>query len=121
MDYMIKFLADVNIEKDLVDFIKNSGYDTLWMPDYNRRLNDEELLKIANKEKRVLITNDKDFGELVFLQKKLSAGIILIRVRNQDVKQKLNVLKKLLNYYPEKIKNHFIVLTEKRIRIKMLE
>ena len=40
---MIKFLADVNIEKDLVDFIKNSGYDTLWMPDYNRRLNDEEL------------------------------------------------------------------------------
>ena len=57
--------------------------------------------KIANKEKRVLITNDKDFGELVFLQKKLSAGIILIRVRNQDVKQKLNVLKKLLNYYPK--------------------
>jgi len=118
---MIKFLADVNIEKDIVDFIKNSGCDILWMPDYNCRSSDAELLKLAQSDKRVLITNDKDFGELVFLQKKISAGIILIRVGNQDVQQKLNVLKKLLNYYAGKIENHFIVLTEKRIRIKLLE
>ncbi len=121
MNNMIKFLADVNIEKDIVDFIKKSEYDVLWIPDYNCRLNDDELLKLAKNENRILITNDKDFGELLFLQKKISAGIILKRVKNQDVKQKLYAFKKLLDYYPQKIKNHFIVLTEKRIRIKLLE
>jgi len=118
---MLKFIADVNVEKTLVDFLKAQGFDIIWIPDYDCKLNDDELLKLANKENRVLITNDKDFGELVFLQKKLTTGIILIRIKGQDVKKKLRSLKKLISLYENKIDNHFIVISDRRIRIRILE
>ena len=117
----LKFLADVNIEKALVDYLKNNGYDVIWIPDYNCRLKDEDLLILANIENRILITNDTDFGELIFNQRKISAGIILIRIKGQKVSKKLDVLRKLLINYSEKIKNHYIVISDKRIRIKAME
>jgi predicted nuclease of predicted toxin-antitoxin system len=118
---MLRFLADVNVEKKLVDFLKNEGYDVLWIPDYDCSIKDNELLDLANQEHRVLITNDKDFSELVFLQKKVSMGIILIRIKGQQVAKKLHSLRKLLKFHADKIENHFIVVSERRIRIRILE
>lgn len=118
---MLKFLADVNIEKDIVNFLRDKEYDVLWIPDYDCRLKDDDLLTLANKEKRVLITNDTDFGEIIFLQKKVTHGIILIRIKGQIVNKKIKVLKKLIENYSDRIKNNFIVITDKRIRIRSLE
>ena len=83
MDATIKFLADVNVEKEIVDYLSENKYDVKWIPDYNCEMLDEDLLKLATTEKRILITNDKDFGELTVLQKRLSTGIILLRVKGQ--------------------------------------
>jgi predicted nuclease of predicted toxin-antitoxin system len=113
---MIKFIADVNVEKGIVDFLLQNGYDVKWIPDYDCEITDDQLLKIAKKENRILITNDKDFGELVFLQKKHSAGLILIRVKEQKTSIKLKLFKKLLMNYSEKILNHFVVITETKFR-----
>jgi hypothetical protein len=44
----IKFLADVNIEKPLVDYLLKQGYDIKWVPDYNCEIPDEDLLQLAN-------------------------------------------------------------------------
>jgi predicted nuclease of predicted toxin-antitoxin system len=118
---MLKFLADVNIEKDVVDFLKKQGFDVLWIPDYDCRLEDDDLLELANKEKRILITNDTDFGEIVFLQKKISKGIVLIRVKGQEVHIKLRVLRKLIKFHSDKLKNSFIVVSDRRIRIRPME
>ncbi len=118
---MLKFMADVNVEKTLVDYIKEEGFDVLWIPDYDCRITDDELLFLANREKRILITNDTDFGELVYLQKKISTGIILIRVKGQNERKKLYSLKKVIKNYKDKIENHFIVVTEKRIRFRKME
>ena len=112
----IRFLADVNIEKSIVDLLKKEGFDILWIPDYNCQLTDDELLDLSNKEGRILITNGKDFGELMFLQKKISCGIILIRIKGQDVEKKKKEILKLLELYKEKIINHFIVITDTKIR-----
>lgn len=49
-------------------------------------MDDADLLMMAKQENRIL-TNDKDFGELVFLQKKLSLGILLLRVKGQSTKE----------------------------------
>jgi predicted nuclease of predicted toxin-antitoxin system len=88
----IKFLADVNIEKPIVEFLQENGYNTKWIPDLDCRMTDEKLLEMANKEKRILITNDKDFGELTFRQKRNSTGIILIRVKSQNSRDKVRLL-----------------------------
>ncbi len=113
----IKFLADVNEEKTLVDYLSKQGYDIKWVPDYNCEMLDEDLLRLANKEKRILITNDKDFGDLVFFQKKLSAGTILFRVKNQKSQEKIKLMKKLLMGYRDKLSNHYVVITKVKVRI----
>lgn len=92
----MKLLADVNIEKPIVDYMVEIGFDVKWIPDYNCMLPDDDLLAIANAESRVLMTNDKDFGELVFRQNKIATGIILIRMKGADSEKKVEAVKKLL-------------------------
>ncbi|MBI4686173.1 MAG: DUF5615 family PIN-like protein [Nitrospirae bacterium] len=118
---LVRFIADVNVEKPIVDYLSEDGYDIKWIPNYDCEITDENLLNLANKEKRILITNDKDFGELIFLQEKLSTGIILIRIKGQKTKEKLSLVKKLLKNYSHKLLNHFTVITEKKIRFIPLE
>jgi predicted nuclease of predicted toxin-antitoxin system len=113
----IRFLADVNVEKPVVDYLLKEGYDIKWIPDIEIEMSDEGLLQIANREKRILITNDKDFGELIFLQKKLMPGIILIRAKGLRSREKVRLMKKLLMGYREKLLNHFVVLTKNKIRV----
>ena len=112
----MKILADVNVEKSIVEYLVGINLDVLWIPDYNCMLSDEELLNMANSQDRVLITNDKDFGELVFRQKKLTAGIVLVRMKGYDAEKKVVVIEKLFRNYPGKIYNHFVVVTKNKLR-----
>ena len=117
----LRFLADVNIEKGIVDCLQNKRYDVKWIPNYNCGMNDEDLLKLAKDERRILITNDKDFGELTFLQKKISVGIILFRVKDQDSKKKAELMEKLITNFYDKILNNFIVITNTKFRFIPME
>jgi predicted nuclease of predicted toxin-antitoxin system len=117
----IKFVADVNIEKAIIDHLTENKYDVKWIPDYDCEILDEELLNLANTEKRILITNDKDFGELTFLQKRISTGIILLRIRGQKAQDKVKLLDKLLQKYSDKLPGHFVVITKNKIRFVPME
>ena len=117
----IKFLADVNVERHIVDSLRKENFDVKWIPDFDASMSDEDLLRLANKEKRILITNDKDFGEVVFYQRRISYGIILIRIKGHVVQPKIKLLKKILRDHRTKIPNHFVTITDKKIRITPLE
>lgn len=103
-----------------IRFVHPDGRKTT-IPDYNCEMDDAALLTMANNEKRILITNDKDFGELVFLRKQNSVGIILIRVKGQDTKEKVELVEKLILNYKEKIPNHFSLITKTKFRFIPLE
>ena len=59
----------MNIEKSVVDELRKSGYDTRWIAEDNPYLDDMSIFKIAQEEDCILLTNDKDFGEIVFRRK----------------------------------------------------
>jgi predicted nuclease of predicted toxin-antitoxin system len=117
----IKFIADANIEKSIVDCLRANGCDVKWVAECAPAMIDSEILKIARREKRILITNDKDFGELVFLQKQLAAGVILFRIKGQQVSEKVRFAQILLENYGEKLAGHFVVIADKKIRFIELE
>jgi predicted nuclease of predicted toxin-antitoxin system len=119
--HILKFIADVNVEKAVVDFLRTEGYDVKWIPDFNRRMPDESLLKLANKERRILVTNDKDFGELTFLQRKCSAGVILIRVKGRKTSDKVKLMEKVLKGHRDKLANHFVVASKTKFRFIPME
>ena len=120
MKSRIKFIADVNVEKSIVDHLKYEGFDIMWIPDYNCMMKDEELLRLANKERRVLITNDKDFGNLVFFKNLISSGIILFHAKEHNVEWKKKILKKVIDDFGEKVCSSFIVIGKDKVRIKPL-
>lgn len=64
----MKFLADESVEKSVVDWLRNQGFDVMYIAEKTPCISDEDVLRLANNEDRVLITNDKDFGfsDLVF-------------------------------------------------------
>ena len=118
---MLTFLADVNVEKRIVDALRELGHDVTWIPDYDCGMSDRALLKLAVAEQRVLITNDTDFGELFFRHRVVSSGVILLRVDADNTLVKVTLLKNLLLRHSEKVKNSFVIISRKRFRIIPLE
>lgn len=71
----MKFLLDENTEYRIAAYLSSAGHDvTTVAQDYQRALTDHEVLGIASSEGRILITNDRDFGELIFRQNLRHAG-----------------------------------------------
>lgn len=77
---MMRLVADENLEAAIIARLRGDGHDLLVISERSPRLADEEVLRIAVDDGRILITNDKDFAELVFLQGKLPHGVILLRM-----------------------------------------
>lgn len=75
-----------------------------------------EVIQIAFAEQRILITNDKDFGEKVFREQWPHHGIVLLRLDNERSAHKIHVLEQLLATYAEQLAHHFVVVTESRVR-----
>lgn len=112
----LKFLADVNVERGIIELLRNLGFEVQWVADLDKFMEDEQVLKLAAKESRILLTNDKDFGQLVFRQKKEVGGVILFRVKGQDTGLKKHLLKRLLEGHEDKLKGYFVVVTEDKFR-----
>lgn len=79
---MAKFLADENVPSVVVEALRRAGVDIVWVRDIFPGIRDEEVLALAQAEGRILLTFDKDFGEMAFEKGKTAApGVILLRPR----------------------------------------
>ena len=117
----IKFIADVNVERPLVDFLRGKGLDVTWVGEVDKQMSDSTVCRIADSEQRIIVTNDKDFGEIVFFQKKVFHGIILLRIKGQNVSHKIAAMDNLLERHSEKIEKHFVIVTRDKFRFIPLE
>ena len=66
----MNFLADEDVEKPVVEMLRHEGHDVLYMCEIATRTIDEKLLEQANSESRILLTNDKDYGNWYFFKKR---------------------------------------------------
>ena len=113
----MRFLVDECTGPTVATWLEEQGYDVYSVYDKSRAADDETILNIANKNNYILITNDTDFGELIFRHKKPHNGVILLRLENNRPKNKIAVLDKLLQSYSEQLQNNFVVASEKKVRI----
>ena len=114
----MRFLLDQSALRRLAAFLRSQGHDvTVIAQDYPHGLPDAEVLAIARREGRILITNDRDFGELVFRQRRPHAGVILFRLTRSDLPSKIARLAEVLAAYGDQL-DHFLVVTDQRIRVR---
>ena len=111
-------LLNENIGVKTTIFLRNKGYDVKSTVEDFRGINDKQLLGIAFKEKRVIITLDKDFCQLVFRDALPCRGIILLRLKNELPDSINKVLGLFLKSNKDDLMDKFIVVSESRVRIR---
>lgn len=95
-----------------------NGYDVKTVRYVDPKAKDSEILSLAVKDSRMVITMDKDFGELVYNSGKKHAGVLILRLEDANGEQKVGIVKKILHEHADKIENKFCVFQDGRLRIR---
>ena len=114
----LKFLVDVGVSKQVEEYLREQGYDTKTVRAIDSRMFDSEIIRLATSEGRMVITMDKDFGELVYRSSMEHSGVLLLRLEDATGTEKLQVVKHIMKNYSDRIKNCFCVFQNDRFRIK---
>jgi predicted nuclease of predicted toxin-antitoxin system len=77
---------------------------------------DDDVLAKAHAENRILINNDKDFGEMVFRERARHHGVILLRLQDERMASKAGALRTVLTSYANQLPDAFVVVTEAQVR-----
>ena len=114
----MKFLVDECTGASVVACLRDKGHDAVAVVEVMPEASDEDVLHRAVAEDRIVVTNDKDFGELVYRSGWEHRGIVLLRLRDESPENKVRIMKIVLAQVGERLQNHYIVATEKGIRVR---
>jgi predicted nuclease of predicted toxin-antitoxin system len=116
----MKFLADENMDAAIVDRLRQVGHQVWYVLEMEPGIPDEEVLALANREGAVLITADKDFGELVFRLRSITTGVILIRLAGLSTLAKIDIIIMTIQEHESELFAAFTVVSPTSIRIRKL-
>ncbi|MCC6445971.1 MAG: DUF5615 family PIN-like protein [Armatimonadetes bacterium] len=114
----MKFLADENIDRPIVDRLRSDGHSVLYIVEMEPSVSDEQVIQEANRESAMLITSDKDFGELVFRLGHVLAGVILIRLAGLTPQRKADIVSAVIKEHHMELAGNFAVITSGIVRIR---
>lgn len=117
----VKFLVDENVDFQIVLYLRGKGFDVVSIAEDSPSIGDIIILEKAAEQQRIIVTNDKDFGLLVFKEKVKCIGVILFRLYDQSFQCKINVLDSLMQHHGNRLEGNFIVLTGDKVRIRRLD
>ena len=112
----MRFLVDECTGPAVARWLRVQQHDVFSVYEGARGIDDDEVIHRAFVEHRVLITNDKDFGEKIHRERKPHRGVILLRLADERSAVKIEVLQKLLSMYSDHIPDQFVVATETKVR-----
>jgi predicted nuclease of predicted toxin-antitoxin system len=111
-------VADESIDFGLVIELRHKGFTVLSVSENFPGISDEEVLKIAVNHQSLIITEDKDFGELTFRLKFKHFGILLLSLSDLPRTVRIGYASDILTNHIEELLNNFSVLNKKGLRIK---
>lgn len=114
----MKFLADESVDRQVVDQLRIDGHEVWYVSEMEPGIPDDLVLSRANQEMAILVTADKDFGELVFRQKRISMGVILTRLAGLSPGQKAELVSAAISQHIPELESAFTVIVPGSIRIR---
>jgi predicted nuclease of predicted toxin-antitoxin system len=106
------------VGKKVENWLMENGYDIKSVRNIDPRMADDEILKIAVSDDRMVMTMDKDFGELIYNSGLVHSGVLLLRLEDTKSDEKVKIVEKILSLYKEKLLNNFCVYQKAKFRIK---
>jgi predicted nuclease of predicted toxin-antitoxin system len=117
----VRWLADECVAAPLVAFLRLGGHDVLYVAETAAGFGDADVIDLALGENRLLLTEDKDFGELVFRRKRPVPGVVLMRVGPENPALKAMRLAAAIERYGKGLFGRYIVIEEGRFRARRLQ
>ena len=117
----MRFLLDQDVYAVTARFLRSAGHDVVSAGEAGlSRAGDEELLWTAQKQRRIFVTRDRDFGNLVFV-KVMGTGVIYLRILPSTVHAVHAELERVLGMYSEEeLATAFVVVSPGRHRLRRL-
>jgi len=114
----LNFLCDEGVERHIVAVLREAGNQVAYVAEIDPSISDAEVLRRAAASEAVLITSDKDFGELVYRQGRAHSGIVLVRLHGLDPARKAAVVAAAIEQHGASLPGAFCVVEEDRLRIR---
>lgn len=112
-------IADENIPLPIIEQLRVLKIETFSIFEERRGISDKEIIALAQNPPRIILTEDKDFGDLVFAYNHDNVSVILLRYHFSEMEKIISILINFLQN--NSIENHmFVVITTKNIRIRRL-
>jgi predicted nuclease of predicted toxin-antitoxin system len=112
----MNFVADESCAKPVIQALRKAGHDVVAIAEIAKGATDEQVLQRALDDKRVLITEDRDFGELVYAHGHSAAGVILVRFPSWARNTKAATVVEAVSKLASRLKDAFTVVEPGRVR-----
>jgi predicted nuclease of predicted toxin-antitoxin system len=111
------FLADESCDFSVVSALRDAGHDVVAVAEVSPRAADEDVLDLARREQRILLTEDKDFGRLVYADSQSMSGVILIRYPAGARSQLPSDVVQLVSDRGNDLEGRFVVMKPGAVRL----
>ena len=114
----MKFLVDVNASGSLSQWLREHGHDVVQVGNRDSRMPDEDILRWAVEEQRIIVTTDSDFEQMIWRQAKSHCGVLRLESLPRD--ERKNLLKDTLDLHGKDLGNGAIVIADsKKFRVRI--
>lgn len=114
----MRFVADEGVDRAIVERLRQDGHSVTYVAEITPGISDDNVLKAATEQGSPLITTDKDFGELIFRQRRLDAGVILVRLAGMTQEGKVEAVAAAVKLHGDQMRNAFSVISAGMVRIR---
>jgi predicted nuclease of predicted toxin-antitoxin system len=114
----MNFLADESVDNPIIERLRHDGHDVLAVLEMEPSIPDEIVLERANQQGALLLTADKDFGEIVFRQRRITAGVVLIRLAGLSPGTKATIVSDVISEHSSELLHVFTVISPGMVRIR---
>ena len=112
------FIADECVDQRIVNTLRQNGIKITSISEVNPGISDFEIINKYMKDGSVLISEDSDFGEWVFVHKMRNFGVMYLRYQPNDIVKITDSLCRVIFKYNEELRQKFIVITPQKIRVR---
>ena len=114
----MNLLADESVDRSIVERLRSDGHQVEYVAELSPGISDEEVLRQANDRGVVLVTADKDFGELVFRYGLTHPGVLLLRLGGQIRQARCDIAARVIRDHASEVPGAFTVVTPDTLRIR---
>lgn len=114
----MNLLADEGVDRQIVVRLRLEGHAVLYVAEFEPGISDDAVFDKANQNRALLITADKDFGEMVFRQGSVRSGVVLLRLAGLLPGTKATVVARSLREHGAEMRESFSVISPGMVRIR---